>query len=40
MVVDPWHRYSNAANRADFYDDFKLKNPFGLHGLYKQISSL
>ena len=31
--------YSNEAERAnwDIYDDFKLKKPFGLHGLYKNI---
>ena len=24
----------------DIYDDFKLKKPFGFHGLYKHISAL
>ena len=24
----------------DIYDDFKLKKPFGLRGLYKSISAL
>ena len=35
MAVDPDHRYSNAAERPnqDMHDDFKLKRPFGLHGL-------
>ena len=39
MVVDPLHRYSNEAKRAnlDIYDDFKLKNTFRL---YKNISAL
>ena len=33
------HRYSNEAKRTnlDIYDDFKLKKPFDLHGLYKII---
>ena len=34
--VDLLHRYSN---EADIYDDFKLKQPFGLHGLYKKYFS-
>ena len=25
---------------GDIYDDFKLKKPFGLYGLYKNISTL
>ena len=35
MALDPQHRYSNESERAnkDIYDDFKLKKPFGLHGL-------
>ena len=43
MAVDPQHRYSNEAEIAnwDIYDGFKLKKPFGLHGLYnKYFSSL
>ena len=30
--------YSNEAERAhkDIYDDFKLKRPYNLHGLYKK----
>ena len=34
--------YSNEAERADqvIYDDFKLNKPFGLHGLYRNISLL
>ena len=41
MAVDPYHRYSNEAERdnKEIYDDFKLKKPFGLHGLYKKISA-
>ena len=37
MVVDPSHRYSSEAERAnkDIYDNCKLKKPFGLHDLYK-----
>ena len=39
MVLDPKHKYSNEAERADkdIYDDFKLKNTFGLHGLHLKI---
>ena len=35
MAVDPYHRYSNEAERdnQDIYNDFKLKKPFGLHDL-------
>ena len=42
MAVGPKHTYSNEAERAiwDIYDDFKLKKPFGLHDLYKNISVL
>ena len=42
MVIDPWHRNSNEAERAneDIYDDFKIKKPFGFHGLKKNNSSL
>ena len=42
MAVDPQHRYSNEAERANYviYNDFKLKKPFGLHGLYKKILTL
>ena len=34
MAIDPEHRYSNEAERANqgIYDDFKLKKLFGLHG--------
>ena len=34
--------YSNESERAnwDIYDDFKLKKPFGLHGLDKKYSAL
>ena len=32
--------YSNEVERADIYHDLKLKKPFGLHGLYKNISAL
>ena len=34
MAVDPY-RYSNEAEKPnwDFYDAFRLKKPFGLHGL-------
>ena len=27
MAADPQHRCSNEAERADIYDDFKLKQP-------------
>ena len=32
MAVDPWHRYSNEAERANqaVNDDFKLGKTFGL----------
>ena len=40
MPVDPSNRYLNKAERADIYDDFKLKKTFCLHGLYKNISAL
>ena len=42
LPVDPWHTYLNEAERAnwDIYDDFKLKKPFGLHGLYNYMSAL
>ena len=34
--------YSNESERADqdSYDDYKLKKPFGLHGLSECISAL
>ena len=34
--------YSNESERAneDIYNDFKLKKPFGLHGLLNNISAL
>ena len=36
------YRYSNESERADegIYDDVKLKQPFRLHGLYKNMSEL
>ena len=36
MAVDPWHRYSNESERADYgiYGDFKVKKTFGLHGFF------
>ena len=39
QCVDPYHRYSNEAERAnrDIYDGFNLNKPFGLHGLYENI---
>ena len=38
MAADPWNRYSNEAERAKKeIQDFKLKKPFGLHSLYKNI---
>ena len=42
MAVEQWHRYLNEAERHnwDIYDDFKLKKPFDLQGLYKNISAL
>ena len=41
MAVDSQHKYSNEAEWANkyIYDDFKLKKPFGIHGLYKNILS-
>ena len=38
MVVDPWHKDPNEAERAncDINDDYKLIRPFALHGLYKR----
>ena len=43
MTVDPWHKYSNEAERATCYYDINdelnmLK--LGLYGLYKNISAL
>ena len=40
MAVDPWHRYSNESERAnwDIYDDDKLKKPFG-RDVFLQINS-
>ena len=42
MAVNPLHRYSNESERTnwDIYNDFELKKPFGLHGLYKHNSAL
>ena len=42
MAVDPWHKYSNEAERAKryIYDDFKLKTPVYLYGWYKMVSAL
>ena len=36
MAVDPYHRYSNEAERVNkgIYDDFKSKKPFGLDVFY------
>ena len=36
------HRYLNESERANkaIYNDFKLKKPFGPHGLYESISAL
>ena len=41
MAVNPYHRYSNEAGRADqdIYDDFKLRKTFGLYD-YENISAL
>ena len=42
MVVEPYHRYSNEAERAnkDIYDDLKLKKTLNLYDFYKNISTL
>ena len=43
MAADPYHSYSNEAERAneDIYDDFNLKKIiFCLHRLYKNISAI
>ena len=42
MAIYPSIMYSNVTERANYaiYDDFKLKKPFGLHGLYTNISAL
>ena len=42
MTVDPSHRYSNEAERANWNisEDFKLGKPFGLHSLYKNIPAV
>ena len=39
MTVDPYHGYSNEAERAhlDIYDGFKLKKLFGIHCLNSDI---
>ena len=36
MDIDPRHWHSNESGKAseDVYDDFKMKKPFGLYGLY------
>ena len=34
MAVEPYHRYLNETGRANISDDFELKTPFNLHGLY------
>ena len=41
MAVDTQHKYSNEPERAnqDIYDDFKLKKPFILHRLSKNMSA-
>ena len=42
MAVLPWHMYSKESERPneEIYDDFKLREPFDLHGLYESISTL
>ena len=40
MAVDPWHRYSNEAQRAKIYDGFKFNKTFDLYGLYKNSPAL
>ena len=43
MAVDPYHRWSNESERAnwDSYDDFKLKKSFGLQDFHlKKIGAL
>ena len=40
MAVDPEHRYLKKSERANIYDDLKLKKPFSLHGLNNNISAL
>ena len=41
ISVDPQHRYSNEAERADYdvSDVFELKKSFGFHSLYKKVSN-
>ena len=41
MGVNPYHSFSNES-KITYQDisDFKLKNPFGLHGLSKNNSAL
>ena len=42
MAVDQWHKNSNEAERVEryIYDDFKLKTPVYLYGLYQMVSAL
>ena len=42
MAADPYHRYSNKSEKPNLniFDDFKLKNPFGPHGLNRNISAV
>ena len=42
IAIDKWHRCWNETERVnqDIYAEFKLKKPFGLHGLYESISAL
>ena len=40
MAVDPWHRYSNEAETADIYNDFKFKNSLISMVYTKNISAL
>ena len=40
MTIDPYPRYSNKAERADIYNDYKLKKKVIISGLYNKISAL
>ena len=35
MTVDPWHRYSNEAERANYYTYDEVEKNLDLHGLVK-----
>ena len=39
MAVDPQHRYTNEAERANsvLYDDIKLEKPFGLQKYFSVV---